>query len=271
LAAGVAATHARITHDDDDEGVPYRHLQRLTLADLTVTVARGWSPGAGLEVMASLRGVRDRIRYETPGGAPYVPHDPDLHHRNETRVGLGDPQIAVHLARQGLGWDLAFRAGASLPLGRTEDNPFAAGRDGVRHQHVQFGTGTVDPILRLDAARPLGRGRIDLEGFARLVVDENARGYQAGHRVHLGGGFGADVAGTHVRAGVRLAREQAEHWDGRLETEGNLGRTDLLAGVRLGRATAAGTVALDVQWTLWTRSHGDQIEPSLVFGIGWSR
>ncbi len=221
--------------------------------------------------MAPLRWARDRIRYETPDGAPFVPDDPELHHRNETRAGLGDPQLAGHVAREALGWELAFRAGVSAPLGRTEDNPFSAGRAGVRHQHVQFGSGTVDPILRLDAARPLGPGRGDLEAFARLVAYENARGYRAGHRAHVGAGFGTSVAGSHVRLGLRLAREEAERWDGRLETEGNLGRTDLLAGARLTRAFAFGTVGLDAQWTLWTRSHGDQVEPSLVVGIGWMR
>lgn len=269
----MSGTRNDIVHADEDTGYVYTHVQRLTLAEWTTTAARGVAPGLGVELAVPIRFVRDRIRYERLDGTLYVPTDPELHHRNETRVGPGDPRLMLHAATRRGEWDLALRAGASLPVGTTEPNPFAAGRNLISHQHVQFGTGTVDPLVNVTTARPLGGARLVADAHARLVLYENRHGYRAGHRFTVGseleGPLGAGFAG---RTGLQLAREEAETWNGVLETEGNLGRTDLLLALGVSRALgAAGTIGLVGQISLWNRSTGDQVEQPLVLGVSWSR
>ena len=76
----------------------------------------------------------------------------DIHHRNETYKGLSDFRFLVaHRFTNFLGeksrLDVAF--GTTLPIGKTEQNPIAAGIIGEKHLHIQFGTGTFDPLLEL--------------------------------------------------------------------------------------------------------------------------
>ena len=219
------------------------------------------------------RWVRDRIRYEDFAGQPFVPADPDLHHRNETLAGVGDPQLGVQWGGRFAPWSLAARAGASLPLGKTEENPFALGRGGLRHQHVQFGTGTSDPYAGLGGGRAFGGVGLQGDLFARWSLARNEHGYRAGDR------YSASLTATRelvreLRAsvGVQLAHESSETWDGIQEEEGNLGRTDLMLAMGLGRVVPpAGAFDLRVQFALAQRSHGEQFRIPLVLSLQWAK
>ncbi|MBL4736362.1 MAG: hypothetical protein JKY18_13695 [Flavobacteriales bacterium] len=76
----------------------------------------------------------------------------DIHHREETYTGLSDLRLFVarrfnkFLGDKGR-LDVAF--GTSLPIGATETDPLKAGVSGNKHLHIQFGTGTFDPLLEL--------------------------------------------------------------------------------------------------------------------------
>ncbi len=74
----------------------------------------------------------------------------DIHHRTETYTGFSDLRflMAHRFSRffsKKARLDLAF--GTSLPLGVIEENPLKAGNEGVEHLHIQFGSGTFDPLL----------------------------------------------------------------------------------------------------------------------------
>ena len=44
---------------------------------------------------------------------------------------------------------LRLGMGLALPSGRTESDPWILGDSGKKHLHIQFGNGTVDPLLNL--------------------------------------------------------------------------------------------------------------------------
>jgi hypothetical protein len=238
-------------------------------------IARGIRPGFGLLARIPVRLVRDRVRYEDLTRQPYTPPNPDRHHRNETLSGLSDPQLFLHGARGEMGtWQFAGKAGVSIPVGRTEPNPFLLGRLGLPHQHVQLGTGTWDPILELGVGRPLGMVDVRATGIARFAFETNAHGYQAGDR------YGLLIDASHwpskvwgADAGLALLREEAETWGGRVETEGNLGRVDVLLSVGVTRAaTPLGTLHAGVQLSLHSHSHGhaEQMDVPLIVNLAWS-
>ena len=214
-----------------------------------MSIRRGIRPGFGLGATLPVRIVRDRIRFEDLARASYVPPEPDTHHRNETLVGIADPQIGALWTTAKRGWTLNASLGTSIPLGRTEANPFALGGLGLPHQHIQFGTGTWNPTLGAAAARSLGEFGIEAIASAKLSFYENDHGYRAGNRF----GFGlmthrklGTTLGTNL--GLVLDRENAETWDGRIEEEGNLGRTDLLLAAGFARPVGpAGFLGLQVR------------------------
>jgi hypothetical protein len=170
-------------------------------------------------------------------------------------------------------WSLAARGGVSIPLGRTEENPFELGRQRVRHQHIQFGTGTWNPLVGMSVGRHVGSTAVFVSGLARLVTTQNEHGYRAGHRYDVS--LVADRplgASWRMQGGFDVAREQAERWNGIVEEEGNLGRTDLLASAALVRQVgAAGALTLQVKVPLLTRAQGAQVDYPVIVSLGWSR
>lgn len=212
------------------------------------------------------------IRFEDLERRPLQLANGSLHHRNETLVRPGDPWLLLHASRAVGPWSLAARAGVSIPLGRTEENPFARGRLGVPHQHLQFGTGTFDPLVGAAAGRRLGEWNASVSAHGRLVVHDNRHGYRAGHRFHVSASgdrsVGRSWRGTF---GIDLAREEAEEWSGRREEEGNLGRTDLLLSLAVARPVGLGALSFTAKVPLLTRAASAQLDYPIILALGWSR
>lgn len=251
----------------------YWHVMDVTLSETSATTAVGLGRNLGLELIAPFRTATMRIRFQDEDRQPFVPDQPDLHHRNETITGPGDPWLMLHAARPGAVWTTAARLGVSIPLGRTEPDPFDLGRRGLPHQHVQLGTGTWDPLVGLAAGRRLGSFGLTLSGLLRLAFYENEHGYRAGHRFQAGVSADRPLAGSwRLGSSVELAHEEAERWHGvRDEEEGNLGRTDLLLTLALLRpVSGVGGLRLAVSVPVVTHARGAQLDyPVIVsFGIG---
>jgi len=161
--------------------------------------------------------------------------NPDLHHRNETLTGPGDPWLYGRAAttwRRGL--LVGARLGATIPLGRTVEDPFALGDMGIAHEHSQFGTGTFGAIAGIDLARDLGGVHLDASALTIQTFYENRHGYTAGDRYALSFGAGSALGTAHwrFRATLDSVWETAETWNGVVHTDdGNVGRTDVLAGL----------------------------------------
>jgi hypothetical protein len=247
-------------------------VQDITSVATGFTAAHGLRRGLGLELTAFYRHADTRIRFEDEQRRPLDWPQGDIHHRNETLNGPGDPWLLLHGARNAGPWTLSARAGASLPLGRTEPNPFALGRQGLPHQHIQFGTGTVDPMLGVGAGRRFGATTLELSALGRFPVATNGHGYQAGARYLVTLESTRKLA-THwfAGAGLQLAREDAETWDGRVEEEGNLGRTDVLLALALTRGVGRSGLTLGVQIPLYTHAVGAQLSYPVIVSLGVSR
>lgn len=210
---------------------PQQHDQRFYIAELRPVVAVGILDVLAVELQLPLRVVNTSITFRRLDDTAFEPDYENIHHRDETLYGIADPWL---LARSSLvlgSVALTGRAGVGVPLGSTEEDPFARARAGLAHQHIQFGSGTFHPVLALDAELALGSARLSAYGQAVLFLYENSHGYRPGHRYLAGASADLALIGE-LRAGLSadVLNEQAERWDGEVQQDGNVGRTDVLLG-----------------------------------------
>ena len=249
------------------------HVQDITAADAALVAEYGLASGLGLSLTSFYRQVTTRIHFQDEARRPVVLPNGDIHHRNETLSGVGDPWALVVGSKAVGPWSIAARAGVSIPLGRTEENPFELGRRGLPHEHIQFGTGTWNPMFGLSVGRHLGKTSVFGSVLTRLPLYENGHGYRAGDRYDASLVADRRLGGRwRAQAGLDLAHESAERWSGVIEEEGNLGRTDLLAAAALVRQVGtAGALSLQVKVPLFTHAHGSQVDYPAIVGLAWSR
>ena len=117
----------------------------------------------------------------------------DIHHRNETYTGLADSDLFLGYKFHGLfktGDVLLTRFGTTIPIGRTEKNPWKLGDAGIEHLHIQFGTGTFNPIANLRYSLPLYRG-VTITASARGAFPfyENSKTYRGPVELSYTSGF----------------------------------------------------------------------------------
>jgi hypothetical protein len=235
------------------------HDQTFQVAELRAMIEYGLAAHWSVEVQAPLRLTATRIRYRRLDGTVFEPDYPNIHHRNETLVGLADPSLAARSAWLLGGFQITTRLGSTLPLGRTEPNPFTLGELGFEHQHLQFGTGTFNPILGLEVLRTLEHWELQGYAHAMLTVYQNAYGYRAGHRI--GGGLSADRAlfgPLRAAAALDVLHEEPERWGGEVMQDGNLGRTGVLVGGSLTYSTSTAAISLTVKLPVY--QHIVQVE-----------
>lgn len=209
----------------------------------------GFTDRFGVEIQLPFKLYETSVVYRRLDGTAFTPDYSNIHHRNETLLGVGDPWLLGRVSLAMGGFATTARVGVALPLGSTEANPFQLGAMGLAHQHIQFGTGTVDPLAALDVARRLGeRGQVRLGAQAHLGLYENAHGYRAGNR------FSASIVASlsigpyfDLGATADLQNEQPERWDGEVKQDGNLGRTDAFVGVLAWCRVGALTLLLGIK------------------------
>ena len=227
------------------------HDQRLYPLELRLAGEYGLNRTFGAEIQMPLRFVRTTVQYLTPNGAPYEPADAGVHHRDETIAGLADPWLLLRIGGFAGKWWLATRPGVSLPLGRTEEDPFELGDRGLRHQHIQLGTGTVDPIGVVEASRSFEGFELDLFAQAQVSLYENAHGFRAPHRLSGGGAVGTKLVGTLEGAlGVEGFHEGPERWDGIVRQDASLGRSEILAALIATQTFGKTTLSLGLRLPL---------------------
>jgi len=118
----------------------------------------------------------------------------DIHHRNETYQGISDLKMLISrringvMGRKGR---LDVAIGLSVPTGKVQSNPLAAGDIGEKHLHIQFGAGTFDPLLELHYATFLsGRWSFGAYTINRISLYENDMGYQGSAETTTGVSLG---------------------------------------------------------------------------------
>ena len=174
---------------------------------------------------------------------------------------LGRVATTVH------GFTLSARLGTTVPLGRTVPDPFLLGDEGLPHEHTQFGTGTFAPIIGGEVYRSVGGVTLDAYALTVQSLYANSYGYKAGNRYAFGLGAASDLGTKHwrFRATIERLSETAESWSGIVyTTEGNIGRTDVLAGLETTyRIDDDWHASLGIKVPLYTHVVGGKLDTSL--------
>jgi hypothetical protein len=222
-----------------------------------------------------LRIIGTKTTYTDLAGTPIQLDYESIHHHNEDLVGLGDAQLLLHTGTGFSPFRLGGRAGISFPTGKVQDNPFKLGELGLPHEHIEFGTGTFDPILGLDVARDFLGWSLAAFSYTQLPLYQGPKGYQAGARVAGGitGSSSLGLTGPTFRLGVVALHEFPERWGGVVPTEdGNLGRTDLFVGTGVTLPFADDwSLSLDVRGRVWGYVVGAQFNMPLVVEVSIGR
>jgi hypothetical protein len=244
---------------------PQLHDQRFYIGELRPVVGIGITKLFAAEIQAPLRLLKTTIVFRRLDGMPFEPDYANIHHRNETLVGFADPWLLGRATWSVDNFIVTGRAGVGVPLGSTEEDPFARGRAGLAHQHIQFGTGTFYPVFAVDAGVRLGMVTLSAYAQTLLFLTANQHGYQAGNR-YVGGVSGDMEVVPRLRAGVGadILNEQPERWSGVVQQDGNVGRTDVLAGGMMsyafGNVIASLAVKVPVYQHFIDVSHGHEGE-----------
>lgn len=248
----------------------------MTLMDLTLAAHYRFSDLLGLELVAPLRTTSIEAGFLDENREPLT--DTSIHHRNERLIGLADLQVTAtteitrftksHKTLIGL------RLGLSLPTGGTEPNPFTLGNAGKEHQHMFFGSGTVDPLLGVDFVTQLPG--VSLVGwvFGKGSLYENEHGYTGPTQIN--GAIGAQSNLGLKDIGVVLQQEWMHEWPAWWRDESgdatkarNSGRTDWIANLTaFWNATPSLTFNAALRIPYYTQSQGGQLSMPAIVSLG---
>jgi hypothetical protein len=193
---------------------PHRHVIRLDLFHTDLSLGYGLSDRLLLSARLPYDVKDQHVSYRTLDGQPYVPPYGDIHHRTETLRGVGDGELGLWFP---LSKDWLAGAGLTLPFGRTEPNPIVLGRLGLKHEHIQFGTGTVDPRLSLLWSHPFGKIQLAASADARIPLYENGHGFKAPATVRWALGPSMALGSTGLSAQFAGQYQSIGKWSGEVD------------------------------------------------------
>ena len=278
LTLDLSATRVDTRHDavEDVVGRPQVtvvHDQTIALGEVRLGAELGLSRRLALGAVLPVRLVDTSIRYlDAATGDEVTLVTPETHHRDETRTAIADPWLLARAALERGPYTLDLRAGVTVPLARTEEDPFAAEAMGAEHEHIQFGTGTFNPVLGAEGHYLADRFSLGVWGVTQQVLYESAKGYQAGDRYAAGAAVESRLGlrAWSFRIGPEMQAESRERWHGVAHTdEGNQGRVDVLAAAGVSWWLGEGmrvTGALKVP--VWTHVIGGQVEYPVLVQLG---
>lgn len=106
----------------------------------------------------------------------------DIHHRDEVYRGFSDARLLVSHNLTNLLSDVdrfMVSVGTSIPIGATEQDPYRLGDAGIKHLHIQFGTGTFNPLAALHYETMLSdRFSLNASIHGQFPVYENGKTYR---------------------------------------------------------------------------------------------
>lgn len=163
----------------------------------------------------------------------------DIHHRNETYAGLADADIMLGYQTQGLLTKSDFlmgRIGTTIPFGKTEEDPWKLGDKGLEHLHIQFGTGTFNPIVDLHYSLPLYSGLgANASVRGKLPFYENSKTYRGSRELTYTAGLNYRFSNwLSFRAGYMGFYQAYAYW---------AGEQDINTGLRFSMMSFGASVA----------------------------
>lgn len=161
----------------------------------------------------------DELAPVTLGEREAILRNQDIHHRDEVYRGFADARLLVSHRLPNLlrAPDLLMVSiGTSTPIGATEADPFKLGDAGIKHLHLQFGTGTFDPLAALHYETMLSdRLSLNASIHGQFPVYENGKTYRGSVEV-------TETVGIRYQLGEWLALhanhlglfQSYAYWDG---------------------------------------------------------
>jgi thiol-disulfide isomerase/thioredoxin len=281
----LSLTRAEASHEEDCPDIgpicsgraepPQIHHTTLWVSELRLLAEFGLLDWLAAQLIFPVRLVDTWTRYTNLAGTPITLDYENIHHRNEVLVGPGDPQLLAHGGWHVGPFSLGARLGVSLPLGVVHENPYLLGMLGLPHEHIQLGTGTVDPVLGADLSVPLGRVTLSAFAWTQAPLYQGPQGYQAGTR--LLGGLALSAPLLDTDASLRVTgvgyNEWPERWNGAVPTtDGNQGRADVYLGAGLTVPFAEDwSVSVDLRARAWGYVQGAQLDLPLVAEVSVGR
>jgi len=222
---------------------------RVGLTHYETTFAYGLRDGVQVSLRLPYDVKAQRVRYTTLDGAPFTPPYGDIHHRTETLRGISDATLMFDRAFRDH-W--TFGAGTTLPIGHTVPDPVLLGREGLKHEHIQFGTGTFEPVIAAQFATAKFFARTE----TRVSAYESSKGYKGPSTLVWSLGPSFRVRGMTIDPRLNGQHQTLGHWHGE-EDEGS-GFDN--GGVRLQLSIPRGafTIAPAVYHELWSHGLGGQ-------------
>lgn len=218
---------------------PYYHHVSEVIAETALDASLGVTSWLALETRWSLRVTDVTPTYSEQDGTPKEVPD-DIHHHDETLVDAGDPWLLTRLAATQGDFLGTFRLGASFPLGRTEPDPYALGREGKSHEHLQAGTGTVVPIVGFGLSYAIAPASpypvtLGLSGVGFFNAYENSEGFRAPVRLYANQRTAVSFLDRTLTPSIEvtLAHESEEYWQGEVGLEGSNVRSEVYLGAGL--------------------------------------
>ena len=164
----------------------------------------------------------EKIDPVTPEQWDAIVRNGNNHHRNETYTGLADADVLLAHHAHGIFKENDFftgRVGTTIPFGKTEEDPWKLGAAGLEHLHIQFGTGTFNPIIDLHYKLPLYKG-LDANASIRgkFPFYENSKTYRASRELTYTGGLNYRFNDwLSLQAGYLGFYQSYAYWAGELD------------------------------------------------------
>ena len=176
----------------------------------------------------------EAIAPTTPDDRAAILRNQQIHHRDEVYRGFSDSSFLISRQCFGVLSDddhLVVSLGTSIPIGKTEDDPWKLGNAGQKHLHIQFGSGTFNPLLGLNYSTPVtGRTSVAATAHGSFPFYENSKTYR--HSVELSGRTEVRYrvnAWMALHVGYSGLVQSYAHWDG--EQDKNSGLISHLATI----------------------------------------
>lgn len=192
--------------------VPNTHIVHLDWSRFEVVFKVPFSSTSEMELQMPYDVKDVEARYELPDGTKFDNPQGNLHHRTERLEGAADFKLFFTW----LVGDWRLSGGVNLPVGETVEDPLVLGDLGLNHQHIQFGTGTIDPLARVYYLLHLTESlNLSFGAGAQVPLVENSHGYHAPPMVDVTVGPRVGITSwLTLSASYSFLYQGRAYWDG---------------------------------------------------------
>jgi long-subunit fatty acid transport protein len=179
--------------------LPHRHEVKLNVVRFDVglkyRISQQWRLEAAFpyEIKSQDASVPNIDSVDDPDQKDAMLRYQNIHHRNQTYRGISDMDLLLGYSKHGIVSKndmLTVKLGTTIPFGKTEDDPWKLGAMGKEHLHIQFGTGTFNPIGDLRYSIPIYGGlAANASVRGKVPFYENSKTYRGSWDVTYSAGL----------------------------------------------------------------------------------